>query len=71
MLTLIHSAIMFGSITAWWWRKYFPNSFESYAFAVAAGLIAGEGLAGVVNAALELGKVSGSFKGTTVGIPGA
>ena len=40
-----------------------------YAFAIAAGLIAGEGLAGVINAALELGKVSGSFKGTTIGNP--
>lgn len=64
------NAILFGSITAWWWRKYFNNNFEMYGFAVAAGLIAGEGLAGVINAALELGGVSGSFKGTTVGLPG-
>jgi len=64
------NAILFGAITAWWWRKYFPKNFETYAFAVAAGLIAGEGLAGVVNAALELGEVSGSFKGTTAGLPG-
>lgn len=37
---------------------------------VAAGLIAGEGLAGVINAALELGEVSGSYYGTTAGLPG-
>ncbi|CAM1504556.1 Fc.00g021470.m01.CDS01 [Cosmosporella sp. VM-42] len=65
------NAILFGAITAWWWRKYFPHGFDMYAFAIAAGLIAGEGLAGVVNAALELGKVSGSYKGTLIGTPGA
>lgn len=64
------NAILFGSITAWWWRKYFPSGFDTYAFSVAAGLIAGEGLAGVVNAALELGEVSGSYYGTTVAQPG-
>jgi uncharacterized oligopeptide transporter (OPT) family protein len=42
-----------------------------YAFAIAAGLIAGEGFGGVINAALELGKVSGSFKGTEIALPGA
>lgn len=65
------NAILFGSITAWWWRKYFHNNFEMYGFAVAAGLIAGEGLAGVVNAALELGKVSGSAVGSMIAQPGA
>ncbi|QGI61236.1 hypothetical protein CEK27_005207 [Fusarium fujikuroi] len=50
------NAILFGSITAWWWRKWFNNHFEMYAFAIAAGLIAGEGFGGVINAALELGK---------------
>jgi uncharacterized oligopeptide transporter (OPT) family protein len=41
-----------------------------YGFSIAAGLIAGEGLGGVINAALELGEVSGSFYGTTLGLPG-
>ncbi|KPM35939.1 hypothetical protein AK830_g10610 [Neonectria ditissima] len=64
------NAIMFGAITAWWWQKWFNNHWEMYGFAVAAGLIAGEGLAGVVNAALELGKVSGSAVGSTIALPG-
>ncbi|KAF7562466.1 hypothetical protein G7046_g1669 [Stylonectria norvegica] len=64
------NAIMFGSVTAWWWMKYFPRTFEMYAFAVAAGLIAGEGLAGVVNAALTLGGVSGDKVGSKVGQTG-
>ncbi|KAF5516741.1 putative oligopeptide transporter [Colletotrichum siamense] len=64
------NAIMFGAITAWWWRKYFPKNFETHCFAAAAGLIAGEGFGGVINAALELGGASGSFYGTEIAIPG-
>lgn len=64
------NAVLFGSITAWWWKKYFPNNFDSYAFAIAAGLIAGEGLAGVVNAALTLGGASGGDKGSDIALPG-
>jgi uncharacterized oligopeptide transporter (OPT) family protein len=61
---------MIGAITSWWWGKWFKKSYEAYGIGIAAGLIAGEGLAGVINAALELGEVSGSFKGTKIGIPG-
>jgi OPT family oligopeptide transporter len=64
------NAVLFGSITAWWWKKYFNKSFDNYAFAIAAGLIAGEGLAGVVNAALTLAKVDGGEKGSTIALPG-
>ncbi|KAL3958202.1 hypothetical protein ACCO45_006364 [Purpureocillium lilacinum] len=64
------NAILFGSITAYFWQKKNAKSFEMYAFSVAAGLIAGEGLAGVVNAALTLGEVDGVVKGTTMGLPG-
>lgn len=70
-INVYNSAILFGAITAWWWKKYFGKNFDLYAFSVAAGLIAGEGLAGVINAALELGEVSGSFYGTSVALPGA
>ena len=41
-----------------------------YGFSIAAGLIAGEGLAGVVNAALTLGGVDGSKVGTKIALPG-
>ncbi|KAM0262794.1 hypothetical protein ACHAQJ_001588 [Trichoderma viride] len=64
------NAILFGSITSWWWRKYFAKGFDTYAFSVAAGLVAGEGLAGVVNAALTLGGVDGTKKGTMIALPG-
>lgn len=65
------NAVLFGSITAWWWKKYFRNSFEAYGFAIAAGLLAGEGLAGVVNAALTLGGVDGETKGSPIALPGS
>lgn len=64
------NAVLFGSITAWWWKKYFRSNFDNYGFAIAAGLIAGEGLAGVVNAALTLGGVSGDDKGSHIALPG-
>jgi hypothetical protein len=38
-------------------------------YAIAAGMIAGEGLGGVVGAALQLGGVSGDVKGTMIGCP--
>lgn len=64
------NAVLFGAITAWWWRKWFGKNFDTYGFSIAAGLVAGEGLAGVVNAALTLANVDGDHKGTKVGIPG-
>ncbi|KAK2686641.1 hypothetical protein QWA68_015256 [Fusarium oxysporum] len=62
--------VLFGCITGWWWRRYFADHFEMFGLSIAAGLMAGEGLAGVVNAALQLGEVSGAFYGTKVGLPG-
>jgi OPT family oligopeptide transporter len=64
------NAVAAGAVFAAVWRKYKPASFETYCFAVAAGLIAGEGLGGVLNAALELGKVSGTYKGNWIATPG-
>lgn len=62
-------AMMFGSLIALVWRKRFGGNWLMYGYAVAAGMIAGEGLGGIVNAALEIGKVSGSLYGTSVGCP--
>ncbi|OLN96330.1 hypothetical protein CCHL11_04408 [Colletotrichum chlorophyti] len=64
------NAIMAGAITAWWWKRYFPKQFEIHCFAAAAGLIAGEGFGGVINAALGLEGVSGGTLGTNVAVPG-
>jgi uncharacterized oligopeptide transporter (OPT) family protein len=64
------NAVLFGAITAWWWQKYWPAGFEMYAFAAAAGLIAGEGFAGVINAAIELGGAGGGTVGSPIAMPG-
>jgi OPT family oligopeptide transporter len=64
------NAILGGALTSWFWRKKWEANFDMYGFSIAAGLIAGEGLGGVINAALELGEVSGSFYGTSLGLPG-
>lgn len=64
------NAILGGSIAALLWRRYKPQYFEKYGYSVAAGLIAGEGLAGVVNAALAVGGLDGASRGSRVAIPG-
>lgn len=64
------NAVLFGSITAWWWYKYFPKNFDTYGFAAAAGLIAGEGFAGVINAILEIAGKGPNENGSMIGYPG-
>lgn len=63
------TAMMFGSLIALVWRRRFTSSWLMYGYAVAAGMIAGEGLGGIVNAALQIGNVSGNLYGTSVGCP--
>lgn len=46
-----------------------PASFDMFGYAIAAGLIAGEGIGGVVNAVLQILKVAGDRYGTTIGCP--
>ncbi len=46
------SLVIFYGLIVWWlWRLINPGSVHQYNFAVASGLVAGEGLMGVVNAA--------------------
>ncbi|TDZ37357.1 putative metal-nicotianamine transporter YSL5 [Colletotrichum spinosum] len=58
------NAAFVGAIIAFIWRRYKPASFELYGYAIAAGMIAGEGMGGVIGAALTLGNVSGETYGT-------
>jgi uncharacterized oligopeptide transporter (OPT) family protein len=64
------NASLIGAIVAALWTKYKPKSFELYGYAVAAGLIAGEGMGGVIGAILQLTGVSGNVYGTQAGCPG-
>ncbi|KXJ88931.1 OPT oligopeptide transporter protein-domain-containing protein [Microdochium bolleyi] len=63
------TASLFGAIIAKVWRHYNLANFNIYCYAVAAGLMAGEGLGGVVGAVLQIANVSGDVYGTTVGCP--
>lgn len=67
--TYYSTAMLMGAIFSHFWAKKYAKSFDMYCYAIAAGLIAGEGLGGVVGACLELGGVSGSKLGTNLGCP--
>jgi len=62
-------AMVFGSTFNYIWLKKWPAGFDMYMFAVAAGLLAGEGLGGVFQALLAVAGVGGSDKGTAIGCP--
>jgi len=51
------ACLLIGSLIGMAWNKRSPESYEMYMFAVAAGLIAGEGIFGVVQAGFALGNL--------------
>ncbi|KAI0768694.1 OPT oligopeptide transporter [Trametes elegans] len=63
-------AMAIGSVFNYVWMKRNPAGFDMYMFAVAAGMLAGEGLGGVLQALLSIAKVDGSRFGTAIGCPG-
>jgi len=65
------TAMTIGSAFAYVWQKKWPEHFDIYGYAVAAGLIAGEGIGGVINAVFQIAGISGSVYGTNVACPGA
>jgi uncharacterized oligopeptide transporter (OPT) family protein len=55
IIPAFYSMIMFfGAVAMVVWKKRSPQSFNRLGFAVASGFIAGEGLLGLVKAALTL-----------------
>lgn len=55
IIPAFYSLVMFYGLVVWWiWKKISPTTVEKYNFAVASGLIAGEGLMGIVNAVLTI-----------------
>ena len=67
--TTYPTAMAFGATVSFLWSKHYPAAFGMYCYAIAAGMIAGEGLGGIVGAVLQIGKVSGSIYGSTIGCP--
>ncbi|KAG8943628.1 hypothetical protein FRC03_002414 [Tulasnella sp. 419] len=70
--TFYSLAMAFGSVFYYVWEKRSPASFEMYGFSVSAGLLAGEGLGGVIQALLQVAGVAGNgvTRGTSAGCPG-
>ncbi|SNX84493.1 related to permeases - unknown function [Melanopsichium pennsylvanicum] len=62
-------AMCMGATGALIWKNKRPSSFDMFGYAIAAGLVAGEGMAGVFNAILAIADVSGGTYGTSVGLP--
>ncbi|KAF9652330.1 OPT superfamily oligopeptide transporter [Thelephora ganbajun] len=63
-------AMGFGSVFNYIWMKRSPSTFDMYMFPISAGLLAGEGLAGVFGALLAVAGVDGTVFGTAIGCPG-
>ncbi|KAF3482129.1 uncharacterized protein GIQ15_04888 [Arthroderma uncinatum] len=64
------TAMLTGTIIAMIWKRRNNASFDAYGYAVAAGFMAGEGIGGVVNAALTIIGIDGDRFGTGIGCPG-
>lgn len=62
--------MIIGALPCYFWAKRNPQSFDIYGFAIAAGLIAGEGIGGVINAVFQVAGISGpSPYGTNIACP--
>lgn len=67
--TTYPTAMAFGATFAYFWKKNYPAGFGMYCYACAAGMIAGEGLGGIIGAILQVAGVSGNYYGTAIGCP--
>ncbi|KAG8925932.1 hypothetical protein FRC02_009309 [Tulasnella sp. 418] len=62
-------AMVIGAHVAQFWSNRFPASWEVWGFALTAGMIAGEGLGGVLTALLVIVKADGATHGSPVACP--
>lgn len=62
--------MLVAALGGYYWKKRNITHYDMFAFALAAGLIAGEGLGGVVSAVFVILKIDGSIYGTAIGCPG-
>ncbi|OCK81683.1 oligopeptide transporter [Lepidopterella palustris CBS 459.81] len=67
--TVYGTAMVIGSTWAHVWMKKNPRTFDVFGYAVAAGLIAGEGIGGVINAIFQVAGISGDKYGTNIACP--
>ncbi|KAI9209500.1 OPT oligopeptide transporter protein-domain-containing protein [Polychytrium aggregatum] len=71
VLTSTHysTAMVIGSIVAVVWERRAPKSWEVMGWAVASGMIAGEGIGGLFQAILQIAGVTNDRYGTQFGCP--
>ncbi|KNC99802.1 OPT superfamily oligopeptide transporter [Spizellomyces punctatus DAOM BR117] len=62
--TVYSNAMLIGAVIAHIWVKRWPASWEMAGYAVASGLIAGEGLSGLLQAILNIADLGGEKVGT-------
>ncbi|KAK4555422.1 hypothetical protein LTR86_007719 [Recurvomyces mirabilis] len=68
--TYYGTAMIIGAVPAYFWIKKNPKHFDIYGYAVAAGLIAGEGIGGVINAIFQIAGIAGPNPyGTQIACP--
>jgi len=62
--------MIMGSSLAVIWAKKNPVVFDLIGYPIAAGLIAGEGIGGVINAIIQVAGGAGDKYGTGIACPG-
>lgn len=67
--TIYGNAMLAGALISYIWAKKNPVSFDIYAYGVAAGGIAGEGLGGVINAIFTIAGIDGEKYGSMIACP--
>ncbi|KAJ3106943.1 hypothetical protein HDU97_005224 [Phlyctochytrium planicorne] len=67
--TVYGTAMVIGATWALLWKKKFPSSFEMFAYAIAAGLTAGEGIGGLIVAIFQIGGIKGELVASRFGCP--
>lgn len=66
-VSIVTTGMSVGAVIAMIWERKRPASWEVWGFALAAGMIAGEGIGGVLTALLVIVGVDGSVYGSSVG----
>ena len=68
--THLSTAMAVGAIVAHVWSKRNPATFDMFGYTIAAGMMAGEGFGGVINAIFEIAGYGSSKYGLATGCPG-
>jgi uncharacterized oligopeptide transporter (OPT) family protein len=63
-------AMVVAAVVFHYYKKRNPAGYDLYAFSIAAGMMAGEGLGGTLGALFTVVGIDGSIYGTSIGCPG-